>query len=738
MPQFQNMPQAHDAFGWDSAFSAQEALADNATNDIMGIETFNVMGETNGPDALGSWRHILDDDQRCSDPRPDTSLGGFDMAAAANYNPFTPNITDRSSSFTFAQGSPSVRESISSTTTFRGRRRSRQKDNETPSHAWGWRRKTSEPLSPSAATHTAMVAVDRTIISESLIRIYHDVLENNLACWLAEYTCPYQMDWFRRGTSPLQQFVPEGQIRPEWGVAWSNRMYRRVRQLDNMAQETRLIQLTRAESQAATKALDLVVMAFATQWAQGNRRRSGAAADRFAEFDDGFELNLQYSVWQQAKQALQEVSDLECFRVIYAELVFGLIQSPWTVDTCGASPEDVDFGQGVMAAIAAQITAIMAKDGPPVYLERGTRKIHVMRQRFEAMDVSDSGIDSYSRGGKAQHVFSVEDRRTVGLLYWMAVMFDTVSSSINQRPVVVGDAECEHDHSRGERREATASLILRRKWELDLYAQDTSDNPTPLRWPCSYQDTTRAVARSAAVKVLLFRYVYYLQNALRKGEPGQGIEEIIQATTSVYRYWNRTHGAFFRALTRNFDAIPARIKSWFPCIGIPWHLGALMFADLLEFVDDNNLGLVEAKAERACSSMAKRIRRFSAIDLAEIAGAVAPQPTAQELLQDFHFAVNGSPLLTEPWTILLVRAFTKAAVLHLEQGQEMLEQERSALGRETDDLRDSMARARSCINALTMLGTKSGMAKTLAKVLLRPLRSHDMTATGAVDGASIY
>lgn len=592
-------------------------------------------------------------------------------------------------------------------------------------------------LSPFDVDHTAMTETNKSLISDSLLRIYHDVLENNLGCWLAEDTCPYQMQRRRHELVPIQQRPdPGAQSRLEWGGTWSNRMYRRVKWLDRVAQSAKLIRLTALENQAASRALDLVIMAFATQWRQGNQSRASGCED---ETDgDEFEQTLQQTIWEQARKALQEVSDLECYRVVFAELIFGLIQKPWSgreYDECttGGSRMTGNQDRSVRSSILPQVMDILVQDGPPVFMERAARKIHALKFQYEAREV---GFQEALRTCSVPQRFSIEDKQTVGLLYWLAVMFDTLSASMNERPVVIPDEECQHDAVKEEAADDYTQRSRRdRRWKLDLYAQDDPEKPFPLSWPCPYEAATRAIARSAAVKVLLFRHVSYLQNTLRNREHGQAVEDIIRITISVYRYWERTHGAFFRDLTRDYESIPPRIKSWFLCIAIPWHLGCLMLADLIGFVDENGLGLDTASARRLDTNMAVTMRRTSSVGLADLATATTPPPDMissrmslkKEQLPDFHFAVNESPLLTEPWTVLLIRAFTKASVFHLTEAEEEFRKlEWSVWGQESETLRASLARGESCVRALRFLGAKSGSAEAISKVLFQPFDSYKM------------
>ncbi|GAW16515.1 hypothetical protein ANO14919_059440 [Xylariales sp. No.14919] len=610
----------------------------------------------------------------------------------------------------------------------------------------GWSERLATAVSPSCTSQGPMASFNNHLITESLLQIYHDVLENNLACWLAKDTCPYKMQPRRpqlppySGASVLMR--GGGPDTTELGPTWTNSMYRRVKLLDRVAQSTGLIRLTYNENQATSKALNLVIMAFATQWAQGQRRRekmfstsqdtvdSARLEDVADDFVDEFEQCFQNSLWEQAKRALEDVSSVESYRVVYAELIFGLIQRPWAADDysrTGIPESSKSNSLRDMRTSMPQIMEIISQDGPPVYTERASRKIKVLRYHLEA---KEAGFLRQNYAYSSQHQedalskMTVEDRVTIGQLYWLAVMFDTVSSSMNERPVALTDEDCQHDAA--DTSSVTTDQQRNYYWNLELFAQDNPANPSTLSWPCPYDSSVQAVTRSAAVKVLLFRHVSYLQNALRKQQRGHRIEEIIQKTIQIYRYWNVTHGAFFRSLIKNYDSVPSRIKSWFPCIHIPWHLGALMLADLIEFVDQNGLGSEAASLERLNVNLAGRIRKSSATELSDLARVTTPQeidsmPTEQ--LPGYHFAVNEGSILTEPWTVLLIRAFTKASIYHLGVAEDLRRQEWAILGQESDEYKEGLGRCDTCIKALWFLGRKSEMARSIGKILARLLQN---------------
>ncbi|KAI7972168.1 hypothetical protein EIK77_001734 [Talaromyces pinophilus] len=716
-----------------------------APGDSPSISDSNQSGTTNGQQYLGNLESleelstVASHDNHPAGPNLHIGWKGFVNPEMTDCGPDSSNFNAQGVISGFSEENLINRSPTSSTPSQRGnsqirlRRGERQRNDSMNMLS----------LSTFGADHLVMEKTNKILISDSLLQIYHDVLENNLACWLAEDTCPYRLQWRRPDPLSISQSpIPETQMHPEWGVAWSNRMFHRIRQLDRSAQSAKLIRLTAYENQCASKALSLAVMAFATQWAQGKRRWDGfhgrSRCESFMDhageaLGDEFEQAFQQSVWEQARRELQNVSDLECFRVVFAELIFGLIQKP-----SSANEYDLDATIGsatrnpcksVSSSILPKIADILVREGPPIFMERAARKIHALKYRFEAYRAGfregalscESELDVEVPQG-----MGAEDSQTIGLLYWLAVMFDTVSSSTNERPVVIPDQECQHDGAQRAPKGIIERPVTNVRWKLDLYAQDDTERPSILHWPCPYEVATRAVARSAAVKVLFFRHISYLQNGLRNCESGLAIEEIINTTLSVYRYWEITHGAFFRDLTMNYESVPPRIKSWFPCISIPWHLGSLMLANLIDFVDENRLGCDSHREKRLHVDLAARIRRASSIELAQFAAVIIPQAVGtmgSKPLPGAHFAVNESPALTEPWTILLIRAFTKAAVFHMSEMEELQNKQWFDVDDTGEALRVSTARAESCIRALQFLGSKSRMAEAIGKVLSQHLET---------------
>lgn len=612
-------------------------------------------------------------------------------------------------------------------------------------------------LSPFSPQFTMTSRTHNNYISQNLMQVYHDVLEHSLSCWVSEVSCPYKM--LRRNGIPLSNpistnedpslFFENISTQQEWGDVWSNRIYARVIKLDRAAQSAGIISLTNSEDQAALKTFHLSIMAFSAQWAQKSRReqrRYPASGNPEPNLDDEmteeFDRQIQRSLWWQARRALDDCAELECYRLVCAELIFGLTQKPW--DSAGFSSRSdegpLSNSQPISikeVSIGTQVQALLSKDGPPVFIERAARKVHALKFR---MDACTAGLSQLNRprldqsNSEAPTAISTQDRQTIGLLYWLAIMFDTVSASMNQRPIVVADRDCHHDATNDNASVEPgndghiAVLQSERRWAIHLFMQDDPKSPAQLpRWPCSYYTAARAVTRSGPVKILLYRHVSYLQDAIQRGYRGEMIEEIIRDAVLVYRYWNTTYGVFFRDLIHNYSTVPPRIQSWFSCIHAHWHLAALLLADLLESVDENSLGDGRAGQLRAASETVENIRRASADELADLARVVTPPDWAQSAasppppqLPGFHFAVDQAAILTEPWTAILVRAFSKAFVWHFGKAQQE-NQNRDVLSYVGQDVQRSISQCNDCIRALWQLGKKSDMAWSLAETLASAL-----------------
>ncbi|KAI1857466.1 hypothetical protein JX265_011201 [Neoarthrinium moseri] len=592
-----------------------------------------------------------------------------------------------------------------------------------------WPQQRTHSLSPFALEQNVIDRTNKGLISSNLLHIYHDVMENSLSCWLTEVTCPYNSN-----IDPLRKSKLA-----EWGPSWSNRIYHRTLKLEQAAKGVKLINLSQSQDRACDRALHLSIMAFATQWAQGSRRQRQRyhsymarpepqqPEHAFDELANEFDRDIQWHFWNKAEKCLEEVACVESFRVVCAEAVLGLSQKPWEQNQESAPSEDsapvscsrVGFDQN---NIMLEISRAISQDGPPTYLERAARKMHALKYRFDSA-LNKSSLFRNREGTKnSVRLMDEEDQNSVGLLYWLTIMFDTVSSSMNERPLVVSDQDCQHDDCQEEEE--------RVRWNLDLFAQDKLDSPSRMvRWPCTYEEAAEAVTKSGPVKILLYRHVSWLQNMLRRGQSGEKVEGIIRSAMTLCHYWSVTYGNLFRDLLDNFGSVPGRIQSWFVCIAAHWHLASLMLADLIDLVDKHDLGLKDDTQKRRRGRVIAKLQETSVKELSDLARVATPPSdddngglSVEPQLPGLHPSVNEGTILTEPWTVILIRAFSRATVLLLSEAEEYRQFALAAIC--SNELSETIRRGELCVKALWFLGKKSDMARRVAHILTRELAAY--------------
>jgi hypothetical protein len=374
----------------------------------------------------------------------------------------------------------------------------------------------------------------RGFVTNGLLRIYNDSMENSLSCWLTEHNCPYTMTRYK------PSILSASKATREWSGSWSNRMYNRVLQLDRSYASLRIRTLTAEEERTVSKALNMTIMSFASQWAQAGERGAGRrmadsqfAADGFPQSND-FERSMQETLWHQTARLLHQAAGICSFRVVFALIIFSLTQRPLDTTRPFARTDPK------LRTHYEHFQALIQDDDAPIFLEIALRQLLAQRRRLERVE-QDLGRDPLRQ----------EDRDTFNLLYWLGVMFDTLSAAISQRPVVVDDEDSElppstsnanaeslgwptpptvhsdqfrmpgNNHSIPTNPAGSETSNGHEVWG-DLFTRDGTleVDPGAARWPCSYKLAASTLSSAAPVKVLLYRRVAHLQALVsRKASP---------------------------------------------------------------------------------------------------------------------------------------------------------------------------------------------------------------------------
>lgn len=559
----------------------------------------------------------------------------------------------------------------------------------------------------------------RLTMTQNLIRIYHDSMENALSCWLTEHNCPY--------SDSGNDMLSYGE-RMEWGPNWSNRICIRVCRLDRASSSIRGRALSKEEDKTAARALHLAIMAFASQWTQ--HAEKGTTSSVPAQVADD-ERSIRENIWNKARHDLEHSAMIPSFRIIFANIIFSLTQRP------------LDTGED------KRLCQLLENDNAPMFLEAANRQLFTFRHKFTRLQrEASSYMGEHRRGSigstmtdmfdmpkhsEPPHIDPIlannEHRSTLGLLFWLGVMFDTLSSAMYQRPLVVSDEDSQiasasvsmlHSEYQVDldgwnvsevglrkKEDVWGDFFLRRPADCGVLGQDLP------RWPCSYEQAAAVLSEATPVKVLLYRRITQLQTLVYRGESQKCLEEVIKKTIQVYRYWNCTYRKFMLDCVNNHELLPPRIQSWYVILDCHWHLAALLLADVIENIDHGRLGSATERLARQAGNFVSTLRMDNAFAVGALArSSIHGQGSTASLF--FHDSLNEVAFLVEPWTVVLIHSFAKAGYICLESlgmpdGKQSLLTERVW---QTCDL---------CITALRYIGRKSDMAFLVAQNISRSL-----------------
>ncbi|KAH9827116.1 Regulatory protein alcR [Teratosphaeria destructans] len=535
----------------------------------------------------------------------------------------------------------------------------------------------------------------RFFIKKGLLKIYHDSMEGALSCWLTERNCPYALSKFDSTDA--------------WGSNWSNRIAKRVCALDDAYAKTGA--LSTADRRQASKVLNLAITAFAAQWAQAGPRSDarlssdGGSSTSSESPPDGLPHNdlfgreMQQSLWHNARRALADASANPSFKVIFAGIIFALTQRPMNAS---------EFESTQQADDLTALDELLEFDGPPIYLDIALRKLHDHQRR----------LFSGSSNRKTKQVFSEENPKTFGFLYWLAVMFDTISAAMNRRAVIVNDSESDLN------RDITPENGYSDLWGnyfLSKQSRNGDSRKPTTRWPCSYKDAACCLADAAPVKILLWRRVGRFQDLLYQHATADQLQEAAHLVLEVYQYWNSSYGIFISDCIEHHETLPARIQSWYILLTGHWHLSVFIFADLLDKLEScvRSMSLQFNGSSMTSAEVSAALRVHSVCMVSELGRCSRYGETdlSFSLAPEFHHAVNKAALLTEPWTVVLVRVFGKAGQVLIKQIQ--MQRELELVMYVEDALQETRRRLQYCIDALWLLGKKSDMAMCAGSILQR-------------------
>ncbi|KAJ9203970.1 transcriptional regulator family: Fungal Specific TF [Paecilomyces variotii] len=654
-----------------------------------------------------------------------------------------------------------------------------------------YRKKTSSPpKTVSELLHQSgklSQSFSRSALTQNLLRIYRDSMENALSCWLIERTCPYSGPVTLSGKRP--DVPPPFSMKSEWGPNWSNRICTRVCRLDRAYSMIRGRSLTSTEEKAASRALHTSIMAFATQWTQTGRPivEDGSADSSISP--KGIHRSIQESCWNQAYKALNDSVGIESFRVVFAHIIFSLTLRPLNVKqhleamnarrciSCQRRRSSVNLSSGEPPSDCtcgvsdfSELSEILDSDKAPLFLETAVRQMYTYRHKLAGVQRRGALAGQHRSGGESpstmdpfapfapperrasiggppqpssqtQMVLSATDYETFNLLFWLGIMFDTLSAVMYQRPPVVSDEDSDVTTAIPEERAQSTAMeneIDLNGWNmLSVYADagkkgkeiwgDFFLDKRPVtrwknitNWPCSYEEAAEILSDAAPVKVLIYRRLTRLQTLIYRGAPAEELEEAVQESLRVYQYWNHTYGRFMLGCVTHHESLPPRVQSWYILLAAHWHLAPILMADILDGTDRAGIGVESERESRRATHFSSALRKENAFAVSELARCCShDQASSFSKAAEFHDAVNSQALLTEPWTAVLIRSFARAGYILLDgvAAPPSGEEPPNIYLAQPGMLEESRRRCQMCIDALRWIGRKSDMAFLAARAL---------------------
>ncbi|OQU98868.1 hypothetical protein CLAIMM_04585 [Cladophialophora immunda] len=624
-------------------------------------------------------------------------------------------------------------------------------------------------------------AAMKSMIASGLLRIYHDSFENSLSCWVTEKNCPYETELRDLIPHPSPASVAEeAALRlsdnrifsrvSRLDSAFSLLRGRELSAIENRAATKALNAAIMAfasqwshgshnsfwkskEGMSHMKACQTRMTGLFSQSGQSNEPMLSSECERI----------IQKTLWHEAKTAIQSSSEIDSFKVILAYMIFALTQRPIdgkskSTQETQTSPADSStnsrrgsdnssvyepFTQCADPAMDTIVNEdwnpfyasdLEALASPPIYLETAVRNLFSWRrkiERYRRLRSKANGEYGYGTMG----ALALKDHQTFNLLFWLGVMCDTTSSAISKRPLVIPDEDCSmiredmadsdgvppgdlegylsfpkspDDH---DKRALWGDYLLSFKW--------AGPRKTQPRWPCKFAEAALVLQEAIPVKVLMFRKVAQLQTLAFRRTPPQELEKCIQDALNVYRQWNTTYGPFMNDCVSQHNFLEPHVQSWYVILDGHWHYGCLLLADTIAQVDREEKTMQPQRTLRTSCHLIKQLRHDNAIAIAKIAQASLSEhkPSVPDN-SEFHFVCNGSAILTEPWTDILVRAMGSACkvfITWLSSWDNPTDPNHEWVHTHTE-YQDLYNQAEACIQGMTLLGRKSDAANYMAEL----------------------
>ncbi|KAL6249313.1 hypothetical protein RBB50_003166 [Rhinocladiella similis] len=520
-------------------------------------------------------------------------------------------------------------------------------------------------------------------VSDGLMKIYQQSLENALSCWITAENCPFNVQLRRVNRSRTRSIVV-------YSPAASGSLYSRVFELDAGFASLRTRPLTRAEHSGSSRALKLAIVAFASQWSYSshlspsdarwtNRLSLGDkyASERQPRPNDAtldsydFERVLRQSVWNEARRCINRWKCCGSFRVIFAIIMFTLTQRPPDEDELDEPNDETSLppsshtpspgeclprqkrhltGQAHSPVISNSVltsssdnpqTSPFPEDvqGDPRYLRTAIHHLLNWKGRLLAysQDHRIAADDSTSTNHSRTSLLDAKTLYDFNLFFWLGIMCDTTASVLGRCSLIAPDSDtlvnvdlaspCVNRAGRAfEDLQTPFGMISSRTpplmniWGSYIIEVDESRaSSLATEYNLSADLNTKTLQAAVPLKVLFWRKVGKMQEVLSKPTSPAEVESTIKEALHVYDYWIMKYDKFFKACVNAHSQLSFQVQSWHLVLGMGWNLGCLLLAKYVEFVDQNSMSEELGRSLRASSAFVNELRKSGAYSIANLA-----------------------------------------------------------------------------------------------------------------------
>ncbi|KAM5511675.1 C6 zinc finger domain-containing protein [Fusarium oxysporum f. sp. phaseoli] len=146
----------------------------------------------------------------------------------------------------------------------------------------------------------------------------------------------------------------------------------------------------------------------------------------------------------------------------------------------------------------------------------------------------------------------------------------------------------------------------------------------------------------------------------------------------------------------------------------------MIIADYVASADDTGNRQEDSTKSRLHTNVIPTMRRSSAVEISKLGRLAFPTQGLdgyQDQLPGYHPAMAASTLLADPRTILLTRAFAKAAVHHLDVIDQIRNGDTRYSGYKFEGWIEAENHLENCLGALRLLGRTSELSRDVADLL---------------------